>query len=64
MRRILCFLGGHRWKYLHTRRYIDDSWGYRLPSLEFIKKCTCCGKVKDGHFYGCDYISAENLNKQ
>ena len=40
-----CFLG-HKFMIKRLMRYIDTSYGYKIPSTKVFKVCKRCGKLE------------------
>lgn len=53
IRRILCFIAGHKWKCVDLRPYLDTSYGGKVKSISFTRICLRCGKIHNDIKYNC-----------
>lgn len=56
-------LFGHKWLYLSITPYVDTSFGSRVRSVAYTRKCQRCGRVHCGHLYGSE-VTLEELNSK
>ena len=59
-----CWKFWHKWKCVKVYHYLDTSYGSKhgTPSTNATYVCSKCNKAKDKLFYGCGYLTTEELN--